>query len=87
MFLYRQAGGSGAFFYVAAARSAGGRWQGSNAVFIGDRIKPETVRIEGGIIDAQYRIRRPGGSMATLPSVVKAMILRLVGGHLEELEP
>jgi len=87
LFLSQDLGGSGTFLYVAAAISKDGRWLGTNAVFIGDRVAPQTIRIGEGLIDVRYLDRSPEESMAVAPSIVNALELELVGGHLEVLQP
>lgn len=87
LFLSQTSGGSGTFCYVAAAIKKNGRWKGTNAVFIGDRVVPQTIRIGDGVIVIQYLDRRPEESMAVTPSVKKNLEIELVGGHLEVLQP
>jgi hypothetical protein len=87
LFLYRQTGGSGSFYYVAAAQFVNGRWQGTNAVFVGDRVAPKTIDISDGVIIARYLDRRPEESLTEAPSIVKTLELELVGGYLDVLQP
>ncbi len=87
LFLSQTSGGSGTFYYVAAVIAKDGRWQGTNAVFIGDRVDPQSIRIKDGVIDIRYLDRRPEESMAVAPSVGKNLEIELVGGHLEVLQP
>jgi hypothetical protein len=87
LFLSQDSGGSGTFFYVAAAQRADGRWRGTNAVFIGDRVAPEAIHIGDGVIIVQYLDRRPEDPMTVAPSVAKTLEIELVGGHLEVLQP
>jgi len=58
--LVRDAGGSGSFYYVAAALGAKNGYRGTNAVLLGDRIAPQTVETPDGMIIVNYRddIRR-----------------------------
>ena len=87
LFLSQTSGGSGTFYYVAAVIAKDGRWQGTNAVFIGDRVAPQTIRIGDGVIVARYLDRRPEESMAVTPSVAKTLEIEIVGGHLEVRQP
>ena len=86
LFLVQQPGGSGTFYYVAAALKLKGAYQGTNAVFLGDRIAPQTLRISNGVIIADYADRREGEPMATSPSVGKSMYLTIRKGVLEEIK-
>ena len=43
-------GGSGTFYYVAAAININGRYQGTNAVLLGDRIAPMEIGIRSGTV-------------------------------------
>jgi heat shock protein HslJ len=76
--LVQQTGGSGTFFYVAAALAADGRHVGSHAVLLGDRVVPQNIEIDpDGIITVSYADRAPGESFATPPSVPKSIRLKL----------
>lgn len=70
-FLVSQSGsGSGTFYYaVAALKNAAGRYEGTNAVFLGDRVAPQTTEIRNGILIVNYADRKPGEPMAARPSV------------------
>jgi hypothetical protein len=57
VWLLRQAGGTGSFFYVAAALNMSGRYSGTNAVFVGDRIEPEALTIRKGVLSIRYSDR------------------------------
>src|SRR3989344_132348 len=46
--LTQTGGGSGTFYYVVAALKTGAGDQGSNAIFVGDRIAPQSTEIRGG---------------------------------------
>lgn len=63
-----------------------GRWKVANAIFIGDRVAPETIDINNGVIVVRKLDRRPDESMDVMPSVAKVLELELVGGHLEVLQ-
>lgn len=87
LFLSHASGGSGTFTYVAAVMMKDGRCQGTNAVFLGDRVTPQAIRIVDGVIVARYLNRRPEEPMAVTPSVAKTIEIELLGGHLEVLQP
>lgn len=87
LLLVQQGGGSGSFFYVSAALKAGGGYQGTNAVFLGDRIAPQKFGIKNGIINVLYNERLPDEPMVATPSVSKTKRLRIKGDRLEEITP
>jgi len=87
VFLFTQdtGGGSGVFFYVAAALKKGEKYQGTNAVFLGDRIAPQTTEIHSGDIIVNYAIRKPADPMTTDPNVGVSMYLLISGSTLREV--
>jgi hypothetical protein len=87
LILVRSPGGSGTFFYAAASVNEKGSCRGTNAVFLGDRISPQGLMIQKGLILANYAVRRPGQAMTVLPSEGRTTCLKLVGGILEETKP
>jgi hypothetical protein len=50
LLLMHEPGGSGSFYYVAGALSRNGRFRGTNAVLLGDRITPRDIRIRNGVL-------------------------------------
>ena len=78
LFLSQDPGGSGTFFYVASAITYDGCWQGTHAVFIGDRVALEIIRIRKGVVTARYADRRPDQSIAETPEVSKTIYLKLL---------
>lgn len=86
LILLHQPGGSGSFYYAAAALNDSGSWRGTNAVFLGDRIAPQNVIIRDSVIVVNYADRRPGEPMTTPPSVGKSMVLAVKNERLVEIE-
>jgi hypothetical protein len=84
LILLRQPGGSGSFYYVAAALNEDGSWQGTNAVFLGDRITLKKVMIRDGVIVVKYADRRPEEAMTIPPSIGKTKALAVKEGRLED---
>jgi hypothetical protein len=70
-------GGSGTFYYVAAAINVNGRYQGTNAVLLGDRIGSAEIAIRSGAAVVKYADRRLKEPMSTAPSVNKSTVLIL----------
>lgn len=85
LFIVRESGGSGAFFYVAAAVVKNGHWQGTNAVFLGDRIIPRAIRIRNGILIVSYTDRGMNQSFAAPATTEETICLTLSDRSLEVL--
>jgi heat shock protein HslJ len=82
--LTQEPGGSGTFYYAAAALDSPQGLVGSQAVFLGDRIAPQTTELRpDGMIVVNYADRAPGESFATPPSVGKSIWLKLDPATLE----
>jgi hypothetical protein len=76
--LTQDAGGSGTFYYVVAAvHNADGTWRGTNGVFLGDRIAPQTTQIQNGQLIVNYADRPAGAPMTARASEGKSMYLKL----------
>jgi hypothetical protein len=85
LFLVQDPGGSGTFYYVAAAIAKNGMYRGTNAVLLGDRIVPRAIHVRNGVIVAEYDDRHPEQPMATVPSIGKTMYLTLNEGYLKAI--
>lgn len=77
--LAQATGGSGTFFYLAAAL-AGGRT--TNAVLLGDRIAVQALTARGGEVTVTYLDHAAGQPMAAPPSVRTVRRYQLRGGQL-----
>lgn len=78
----QEMGGSGLFYYLVARLNKIDGPIGSEAVFIGDRIAPQTTEIskDPGKVDVivvNYADRNPGEPMTTKPSLGKSIWLKL----------
>lgn len=71
-------GGTGTFFFVAAALNQGSSYKGTNGIILGDRIDIESTYFEKGVIFVNYLDRELGEPMTAEPSVkiVKRFVLR-----------
>lgn len=87
LFLIYSPGGSGTSYYVAASINEGGRFRGTNAVLLGDRITPRQIGIRDGVVVVDYADRRPDDPMAASPSVCRSKYLTLHNGRLTEKMP
>ncbi|HEY4514922.1 MAG TPA: hypothetical protein VJJ22_02065 [Candidatus Paceibacterota bacterium] len=76
-------GGSGTFYYIASAVStpAGGR-EGTNAIFLGDRIVPKSLDILDSNIILEYLDHAQGQDLASRPSVTVSKIFTVENGYL-----
>lgn len=76
--LTQQTGGSGTFYYVVAALNTPEGYVGSQGLFLGDRIAPQTTEMgKGNIIVVNYADRKSSESFAVQPSVGKSIWLLL----------
>ncbi len=82
--LTQNSGGSGTFYFVAAALQAENGYRGLNAILLGDRISPQSVAIENGVIVVKYLDRKPNESFVTQPSVTMSKSIQLTDGKLVE---
>ncbi|HMP67226.1 MAG TPA: hypothetical protein PKA60_00550 [Candidatus Paceibacterota bacterium] len=74
----QETGGSGTFFYLVGALKRDDGYIGTHAVFVGDRIAPQTTeKGEGRQIVVNYADRAPGEPFTTAPSVGKSLYLLL----------
>jgi hypothetical protein len=87
LLLIHEPGGSGIFFYVVGALNINGKFRGTNAVLLGDRITPHDLQIRNGVLIAKYTDRRPGEPMIAPPSVPSSKYLILKDAQLETIAP
>lgn len=85
LILVQTGGGSGTFYYAAAALNFGGTWQGTNGVLLGDRIAPGRISITKGQIIVDYRDRRLEEPMIAIPTVGVTKRLVVEDGNLKEI--
>jgi hypothetical protein len=85
--LTQNMGGSGTFYYVVVALGGENhKIVGTNAILLGDRIAPQNINIENGIIMVNYAERRKDEPMAATPSVGATKYLVVINGTLKELK-
>ncbi len=76
--LTQNTGGSGTFYYVVAALNTERGYVGSEGIFLGDRIAPQTTELkDNNVIVVNYAERKPGESFAEQPSIGKSIWLKL----------
>jgi hypothetical protein len=79
-------GGSGTFYYIAAAINHDGSCRGTAGYLLGDRIIAQFVKFRDGLVQAHYLDRRPTEPMSAPPSIRKAIQLRFTDGKLTPLK-
>lgn len=82
--LIDQPGGSGTFYYLAALVRRGEGWESVTAVFLGDRIRIESLSIDSDVreISVTLRTRADGVAMAVESTVVQTQSYRVAAGAL-----
>jgi len=85
LLLVQNPGGSGTFYYVAAARNVTGAYAGTHAVLLGDRVAPQSFSIDSGVLIANYAGRGPQEPMSARPSLAQSKYLTLRDGVLAEI--
>lgn len=85
--LTQETGGSGVFYYVVAALNTPTGYIGSHALFLGDRIAPQTTELDEGrtvrgtnrqnVIVVNYAERLSGEPFTARPSVGKSIWIKL----------
>ena len=89
--LTQTTGGSGTFFYAAAAiQNPDGTYTGTNAILLGDRIAPQSTSVDPNNpaqFVVNYADRAPGEPMTTQPSHGVSKTFKLDNGMLIEVPP
>jgi hypothetical protein len=86
-FVSQETGGTGIFFYLVAAINQGGKYTGTTAVFLGDRIAPQNINITAeGIAVVNFAVRAPGEAMTTQPSMGRSRFFIVRNGQFVEGE-
>ncbi|MDO8589995.1 MAG: hypothetical protein Q7R69_01860 [bacterium] len=84
LLLARYGGGSGTFIYLAAFVSGPVTYRGSEATFIGDRVSPQSLSINKGVVTIQYLDRKADESFAAEPTVPVSKQFVYKAGGFEE---
>ncbi len=85
-FIQQNPGGTGTFYYLAVAINNNGKYTGTNAIWIGDRIAPQMVEIKNGQVIANYADRAPDEPFSESPSIAKSFYARLKAGELVPID-
>jgi len=70
LFIYQDPGGTGTFFYVAAAIDDKGKTITTKAVLLGDRIAPQSIIVINNEMIVSYMVREEGEPFTATPSVM-----------------
>ncbi len=84
--LQQDPGGTGTFYYLGAAINTGNGYKGTNTLFIGDRIAPQSNEIWSGIAIANYADRGPTEPFSARPTIGKSLYAQLVKDKLARIE-
>jgi hypothetical protein len=85
VFLTQSSGGSGTFYYVALVLTqADGTLRSLPAIFLGDRIAPQSILIRDGVAMVNYAARRAGEPMSAQPSLATTKYVTVEGGKAKE---
>lgn len=81
-------GGSGTFYYlvVGLRNVASTTYTGTNGVFLGDRIAPQSTAIVNGKILVNYAEREPTDPFTVIPSIAVSKYFQVTNGALEEVK-
>lgn len=86
IFITQETGGSGTFFYVGISINVDGKYKGTKAIFLGDRIAPQNIKIENQTVIVNYAERKEGESFSTAPSVGVSKYLKFEKGEIVEIK-
>lgn len=84
--LQQNSGGTGTFYYLAVALKTDTGYIGTNAIFLGDRISPQTTEIKNGSIIVNYADRLPGEPFSTAPSQGVSKYFKIENGKIVEIK-
>ncbi len=83
MFLTVDYGGSGLFYYVVVALLENGKYVGTNAMYLGDRIAPQNINIIDGKAVANFADRMASENFSIQPSVGKSVYVYIDKAKME----
>lgn len=82
--LSRQGGGSGMFIYIAGFVSATGAYKGTNAIYVGDRVSPQSLTVSDGVVTLEYLDRDLEEPLAADPTLPTTKQFVFLSGELVE---
>ncbi len=84
LFLANYGAGSGTFIYMAGYVSGPVTYRGTKVVFIGDRIKPQSLSIDKGVVTVKYLDRETDDAYAVEPTIPKTVQFLYKNGEFQE---
>ncbi len=81
----QETSGTGTFYYLTVALNNGSECLSTNAIFLGDRIAPQTTEYRDGAIIVNYLDRKSDEPMSALPSVGVSRYFKVENGSLTEI--
>ena len=75
LILIHSGGGSGTFYYFAAAVNEGNSYKTTRAVLLGDRIEPTSIEVTGNRTTINYLDRARGEAFSVKPTLAKQQII------------
>lgn len=82
--LVQYGGGTGTFYYLVAALKSEDTYKGTNAVFIGDRIKPQNIEFKDSRVIVYYLDRGDEEPFTANPTIKKIKYFKVEGLKLIE---
>ena len=79
-------GGSGTFYYVVAALKTNNGYIGTNGIFIGDHVAPQTTEFRDNMIIVNYEDREINQPMTAQPSIGFSKYCMIENGKLIDKE-
>jgi len=84
LLLSRFGGGSGVFISAGAYISGPVNYRGTNTIFLGDRVSPQSITISNGVITVNYLERSEDEPFSAEPTIPASKQLMLQNGELVE---
>jgi len=84
LFLANYGAGSGTFIYLAGYVSGPVTYRGTKVVFIGDRITPQSLSIDRGVVTVKYLDREADDAYAVEPTIPKTLQFIYKNGEFQE---
>jgi hypothetical protein len=82
----QEGAGTGVFVYIAAYVSGTVRYNGTNAIYIGDRIIVQSITINNEVIKVEYLDRKEGEPFTATPTELTTRSFIYVNGELKEIK-
>ena len=82
--LTQTGGGSGTFLYLAVHISGPVGYKGTEAIFLGDRVSPQSISASNGVVTVKYLDRKEDEPFAAEPTVLMSKQFTYRDGNLEE---